>query len=154
MVSATDPLVPALLSASRALVAVSASSLACVEDIVTPTQFRTLVVLSQGPQTIVGLAARMAVNPSTSQRQVERLSRLDLVSRGVNPEDRRELLVSLTPQGRRIVRKVTDRRTRELARIVDRMDHTDSDALVRALESFAAAAGEPAADRDASRLGW
>ena len=40
-----DKLVSALLTASRALVGVSARSLAHVEDAVTITQFRTLVVL-------------------------------------------------------------------------------------------------------------
>ena len=43
--SDADELVSALLTASRALVGVSARSLAHVEDAVTITQFRTLVVL-------------------------------------------------------------------------------------------------------------
>ena len=57
-----DELVSALLTASRALVGVSARSLAHVEDAVTITQFRTLVVLEgHGDTRLNQLAERLAV---------------------------------------------------------------------------------------------
>ena len=59
-----DELVSALLTASRALVGVSARSLARVEDAVTITQFRTLVVLEgHGDTRLNQLAERLAVTP-------------------------------------------------------------------------------------------
>src|SRR5690606_3390585 len=49
-----DEVTSAMLTASRLLVAISARSLAAVEDAVTPAQFRRLVVLaSQGPAKLV-----------------------------------------------------------------------------------------------------
>jgi DNA-binding MarR family transcriptional regulator len=150
----TDDMVTALLTASRALVGVSAASLAAVEETMTLTQFRTLVLLSQhGDTTIVRMAERLGVNPSSAQRQVDRLVRIGMVTRAENPADRRELMVALAPAGRALVNAVTARRRQALSRIVRRMDPTDAAHLTEALLAFAAASGEPVVD-DAVRLGW
>ncbi|WP_343994820.1 MarR family winged helix-turn-helix transcriptional regulator [Terrabacter terrae] len=155
-VSESEDLVTALLTASRALVGVSARSLADVEDTVTLAQFRILVLLSsQGRSTLVQLAARLGVNASTAQRQVDRLVREELVDRRENPDDRRQVLLVPTAQGARLVEAVTDRRRDEIARIVQTLPGEDRAALVAALEAFAEAANEPAAGRDpAHPLGW
>lgn len=150
----TDDLVTALLTASRALVGVSAASLAAVEDTMTLTQFRTLVLLSQyGDTTIVRMAERLGVNPSSAQRQVDKLVRIGMVTRSENPADRRELLVALAPAGRTVVDTVTAMRRQALARTVRKMDPTSAAQLTEALLAFAAASGEPVVD-DAARLGW
>ncbi len=146
----------ALLTASRALVGVSARSLAAVEDTVTVTQFRTLVVLSaHGPTTLVQLAGRLEVNASTAQRQVDRLLALGLVTREDNPADRRQVLIDLTAEGSRIVATVTRRRRAAIADIVAALPADHYDQLVTALQAFADAANEPQAGDDAAtRLGW
>ena len=150
----TDELVTALLTASRALVGVSAASLAAVEETMTLTQFRTLVLLSQhGDTTIVRMAQRLGVNPSSAQRQVDKLVQLGLVTRAENPADRRESLVALAPAGRTVVNTVTARRRQALSRIVRKMDPTDAEHLTEALLAFATASGEPMVE-DAVRLGW
>ncbi|MCG7860319.1 MarR family transcriptional regulator, partial [Flavihumibacter sediminis] len=77
-----DEVTSAMLTASRLLVAISARSLAAVEDAVTPAQFRLLVVLaSQGPAKLVTLAGLLEVNPSTALRMVDRLAAAGLVDR-------------------------------------------------------------------------
>ena len=86
---AHDQVVAAVLRASRALVAVSARSLAEVADSLTMTQFRTLVVLDEGPVGLATLAGRLGVAPSTALRTVERLLAADLATRTENPDDRR-----------------------------------------------------------------
>lgn len=152
----TDALVTALLTASRALVGVSARSLAEVEETVTLTQFRTLVVLAgHGKMTLVQLSRLLEVNSSTAQRQVDRLLGLGFVSRRENPRDRREVRVDLTADGSRIVASVTRRRRAAIAAIVAGMPERQRQTLVTALEAFALAAGEPLAEVDAAaRLGW
>ena len=152
----TDAFVTALLTASRTLVGVSARSVAAVEETVTLTQFRTLVVLAgRGGTTLVQLAARLGVNSSTAQRQVDRLLALDLVNRTENPADRREVLIDLTREGSRIVGSVTRRRRAAIAAIVNRMPVVQREGLVTALEAFAEAAGEPSAEADGGApLGW
>ncbi|NNG38723.1 MarR family transcriptional regulator [Flexivirga sp. ID2601S] len=142
----TDELVTALLTASRVLVGVSARSLADVAESLTMTQFRLLVVLSNaGTVRLNQLADALGVNASTALRTVDRLIAAGLVSRTENPDDRREVRLSLTPDGAETVERATSRRRAELARIVDRMPQSRRREIVQALLAFNDAAGEPEA---------
>ncbi len=137
-----DEITDALLNASRVLVAVSARSIAEVDDTITIPQFRTLVILStQGSSNIAGLAAQLNVQPSTAGRMVERLIAAGLVDRKVNPESRRELIVELTRMGSHIVDAVTTRRRRELAAVVHKMAPEHRAGMVEVLTAFSAAGG-------------
>ena len=151
-----DQLVTALLTASRTLVGVSARSLAMVEDTVTLTQFRTLVVLDgHGPSTLNRLAERLQVNASTTLRTVDRLVASGLVDRRENAENRREVIIELTGAGRRLVGEVTERRRHAIAQIVNGMPSRHRAQLVEALVAFTDAADEPQAFGDsATVLGW
>jgi DNA-binding MarR family transcriptional regulator len=133
----TDDLVTALLTGSRVLVGVSARSLAEVEDAVTLSQFRTLVVLqAHGATRLNQLATRLAVGPSTAL-------------------DRREVVIALTDSGRALVTEVTERRRAAIRAIVEAMPASQRHTLVDALIAFSAAADEPVALADAAtRLGW
>jgi DNA-binding MarR family transcriptional regulator len=146
----------AVLTASRLLVAVSARSLAAVEDSVTLPQFRMLVILDgHGPVKLASLAELLAVNPSTALRMVERLSTAGLVDRQVNPEVRREISLQLTESGRRVVADVTSRRREEIARVVTRLEPAQRLALIEALAAFAEAGGEqPVTGIERIPLGW
>ena len=141
--ASSEDLVTSLLGASRVLVAVAARSLAAVEDQVTVTQFRTLVVLSgRGPLKQGALAEHLGVNASTTQRMVDRLEGAGLVVRHPNPESRREILLTLSPEGQQVVDEVTRQRRREISLIVRRMPREQRAAAVEALHAFADAAGE------------
>lgn len=149
-------LVTAVLTASRVLVSVSARSLAGVEDVVTVTQFRTLVVMeAHGELNLNGLAALLDVTPSTALRMIDRLLVADLVTRRDNPGNRREVLLGLTQQGKRIVAKVTRQRRNDIAKIVTAMPNAQRSELVAALRAFADAAGEPEPHSESTEgLGW
>lgn len=151
-----DEVVAAVLTASRVLVGVSARSLAQVEESVTLTQFRTLVVLDgHGPSRLNLLAERLDVTASTALRMVDRLIAAGLVDRRENAQDRREVVIDLTAEGRKLVRKVSRKRRAEIERIVLGMPVGRRRELVRALVAFAGAADEPAVVAEAaSRLGW
>lgn len=151
-----DELVTALLTASRVLVGVSAQSLAEIEDTVTVTQFRTLVVLDgHGEMNLNGLAERLGVTASTAMRMIDRLLAVQLVTRRENPANRREVVLALTAQGDKLVRQVTAVRRREIAKIVTAMPTTRRVQLVAALRLFADAAGEPAPRPEVlAGLGW
>lgn len=141
-----DAVADAVLTASRLLVAVSARSIAAVDDSITLPQFRLLVILdSRGPQKVTALAETLGVNPSSATRAVDRLLAAGLVDRQVNPASRRETRVSLTRAGQRVVRNVTRRRRREIARIIEGMPVIHRRGLVRALNAFSQAGGEPSA---------
>lgn len=154
--SEIDELVTALLTASRVLVGVSAQSLAKVEDSVTLTQFRTLVVLQgHGSTRLIALADRLGVNASTALRTVDRLIAAGMVRRRENENDRREVVIDLTPVGATVVSEVTSRRRAAIADIVSSMPPDRRRGLVTSLTAFADAADEPASsDEPANRFGW
>ncbi|GAA2386691.1 MarR family winged helix-turn-helix transcriptional regulator [Nonomuraea africana] len=144
----------AVLTGSRLLVAIAARSLAAVEDRITLPQFRMLVVLAgQGRTKLVTLAERLDVNPSTAMRMADRLAASGFIVREVNPSNRRETLIGLTTDGRRIVDEVMGRRREEIAAIVSRLSAEQRVALVSAMAAFTAAGGEPSAGAPYP-LGW
>lgn len=132
-----------LLDASRALVAIAARSLVPIEDRVTLAQYRALVVMAaRGPLRPVDLAAELDVTPSTATRLCDRLSGKGLIDRAHRESDRREVELSLSADGRKLVREVTARRRRDLRRILAAIPVQDQQQLVDSLRMFTAAAGE------------
>jgi len=148
-----DELVDALMTASRALVAIAARSLDGVDDKVSLPQYRALVVLAgHGPQRVSDLAGTLEIHQSTTSRLCDRLADRDLVERRRSPESRREVFVALTEPGRTLVAEVTKRRRVELRRVALRVADPDRPAVAAAFHAFAEAAGE--LPDDAWRLGW
>jgi DNA-binding MarR family transcriptional regulator len=152
---AVDEVVTAVLTASRLLVAVSARSLASVEESLTLPQFRMLVVLdSRGGMNISRLGEHLDVIPSTAMRMVDRLAAAGMLERASNPGNRREILITLTHKGRDTVHRVTERRRTEIARVVAAMPAAERTGLVRALQAFTAAGEEPLAAPASTGFGW
>lgn len=138
-----DEVVDAVISASRALVAVAARSLAGVAEDVTLPQYRTLVVLvSRGPQRVADLADALGVLPSTATRMLDRLVAKNLVRRARRAQDRRSVRVVPTVTGRELVAEVTRRRRAEIGRVMREIPRDDWDGLASALHLFARSAGE------------
>jgi DNA-binding MarR family transcriptional regulator len=139
-----DELVNALLSASRAMVAIAARSLAGLDAEVTLPQFRALVVLaSRGPQRVIDISTELGVNPSTGTRMCDRLVAKKLIRRYRSTADRREVRLTLTTAGQRLVREVTQRRRTELVGVVETMPASWLRPVTAALRSLSPAAGEP-----------
>lgn len=146
-------LVDGILSASRALVAVAARSLAQVADDVTLAQYRALVeIASRGPLRAADLAVALRVDRSTATRMCDRLLRKGLVSRRRLADDRRGVRISLTNGGRELVGEVGRRRRAEIEQILERMPAADRVRVNEALHEFAAAAGE--VPEQSWTLGW
>lgn len=140
---AVENIADAVLSASRALVAVAARSLAAVADDVTLPQYRALVVLCvRGPLGMSELAEELSCSPSTATRLCDRLVRKGLASRAHRPENRREVEVAVTREGADLVGQVNKRRRREIARIVAHVPERQRAGMVRSLRAFSEAAGE------------
>jgi DNA-binding MarR family transcriptional regulator len=148
-----DAVTSAILTVSRLLVAISARSLAAVTDEITVAQFRVLVVVSAEPgRRLADLADRLGVNPSTAMRMADRLTAAGLISKTVNPANRREIIIDVTPEGRRVVAHVTRHRRADIAAIVARMPSHQRTGMVSALQAFTDAGGEPPAE--VFPLGW
>lgn len=135
--------VDAVMTASRALLAVVARSLAAVDEDVTLPQYRALIVLGQrGAQRPADLASTLTVTPSTATRMCDRLVAKGLIDRDRVAEDRREVRVSLSDRGRALVDEVTRRRRTEIAGLLGSLPQADHEAVIGALRTFAEAAGE------------
>lgn len=142
--SDVDDLTDAVLTASRLLVAVSARSLAAVEETLTLPQFRMLVLLdSRGPMKLTALADLLEVNPSTAKRMIDRLITSGVADREPNPVTKREVVIVASEEGRRVVSEVMARRRAEISKIVARMPEHLRHGLVEALTAFTDAGDEP-----------
>jgi DNA-binding MarR family transcriptional regulator len=101
--------VDAVLTASRALVAMATMSLGAAAEDTTIAQYRALVVLaSRGPQRMVDLAAALGVTPSTAGRMCDRLVRKGLIRRHRDRADWRAVQVSITAAGKQVVDHATE----------------------------------------------
>jgi DNA-binding MarR family transcriptional regulator len=142
-VQADPAAVDAVLTASRSMIAVATRSLGAAAEETTIAQYRALVVLaSLGPRRIVDLAEALDVTPSTAGRMCDRLVRKGLARRHRARGDRRAVLVSVTPAGRKVVDEATGRRRALIAEILGRLPAGAQRAVAEAFREFADAAGE------------
>jgi len=126
--------VEAVMLAARALVAVTARSVATVDDVVSLPQLRVLVmVASRGTLNLSAVAAGLGVHPSNATRTVDRLIAAGLLDRRDDPSDRRNLILELSPDGRGLVDRVMEDRRAAIAEIVQRMQAQHRRSLVPVL---------------------
>lgn len=112
-------IVDAVLAANRVFVAVAAGALANLEPEVTLPQFRALVLMDmQESMTVAELAEAMDVVPSTATRMCDRLVAKELVDRAVDGANRRQMTLTLRPEGRALIAQSTRRRKREVNRLL------------------------------------
>lgn len=145
--AASSAVTDATLVASRAMLGVIARSVADALEDVTLPQFRVLVLLSSsGPLRTGVLAERLGVNPSTFSRSLDRMVAGGWVDRLPNPDSRREVIIDLTSEGSRLVATVSESRRRDYRTILSRLTPDQQESIVRALELFNEAAGEPSVE--------
>jgi len=102
-------------------------------DDVTPGQYSVLAVLDRhGPCTPRELAAHEKVQPPSMTRTVAALAELGLVGRTEHPTDGRQVLVSLSAEGRVVVSETRRRRDAWLARRLAELTPAERDTLADA----------------------
>src|SRR4051812_26873049 len=149
-----DAALDAVLLASRTLVAISAQSIASVLDEVDVMQFRILVVAaSQGPCSLGGVAEAVGLHVSTASRTCDRLVAMGLLERAASSADRRNLELTLSPDGEALVGRVLRARRAALKPVLEKLSARQQRRLTTALRDFAEAAGEPS-DRALWAMGW
>ncbi len=147
-----------MLAACRVLVAISAQSIAAVEDVADLTQVRALVVIaSRRSLSLSELAEATRLHLTRASRLCDRLVVKGLVNRADDPSNRRQLTLTLTSAGQEVVDEVMHRRREAIAPILDRMSEQMTKQrrveLTSVLKDFAAAGGEPS-DPDLWAMGW
>jgi DNA-binding MarR family transcriptional regulator len=130
-----------LVELSRVLVGVAVRSLGHVEDKVSLAQFRALVVLERlGPCNAGGLADELGLHTSTVTRLCDRMVAAGYVTRQVRADNRREISLTITRTGQRLVSSVMARRSAELSELLDAVPAAARLQLSRALPHVVAAA--------------
>lgn len=143
MATIPSELVDSLLRATRALGAISAKSMAHIDDLVTPAQWRVLVILHvKGSTGLTALAQELDIDRSSASRTCEKLVAADYVHREDDPDDRRNVLFTLTPTARRILDDVRVRRERLVREALEKIDPEHWDLLRQGTTLFADAIGE------------
>lgn len=137
------PVVEEVLTATRALIALSTRSLGELAEDLSAAQYRALVVLaSRGPQRMVDLARLLRVNPSTAGRMCDRLVRKGFARRHRDRDDRRIVVVSLSREGRRVLDEATAARRAAIAEALGALSGEQQRAAGTALRELARALGE------------
>jgi DNA-binding MarR family transcriptional regulator len=132
-----------LVAASRVISAVVVRSLARVDPSISVPTLRVLVMVGQAGSMSMGeIADGLGVNPSNASRSCDRLLAAGLILREEHPEDRRRVVVELTPAGERLIADVMRHRADELAAIVSEMSPEAQRELMSAMDAFRHAAGE------------
>jgi len=118
--------------AAARLAKVSGSALADAE--LTLPQYRVLVFLAGRGRPATHVAALLGVTPSTVTSVVDGLVVRDMVQRSSDPEDRRRVVLSLTPTGHRAM-ALGDRVVgAALDRLLARLDPGEAEAALVGLE--------------------
>ena len=139
-----DPDLDAVMRASRVIGGIVAESVAQAGDAVTMPQLRALVLVATSSDVNASaVAAALDVHPSNATRLVDRLVQAGLLDRREAAVDRRNVELSLTEDGVRLVDSVMTHRRQAFERILNRMSGAERRRLGVALEAFADAAGEP-----------
>ena len=107
------------------------------EQALAPAQLATLMRLAAARCTLSDLARHLAVSLPTVSKSVDLLVRRRLVERQVDPADRRQAVLRLTPAGRCTTRQVRQRAERHIAAALAPLPSRDHAALIAALAPLA-----------------
>lgn len=109
---------------------------------VAPHQFSVLCRLDDAPRTPGELAEIERVAKPSMTRTVAALVERELVSRQDDPSDGRQVILSLTDEGRRTLRAIRRRRDAWMSSRVSLLTLEEQEVLTRATEILTRVAGE------------
>lgn len=127
-------LIPAIQRASHQI----GNSIAAVKGLdVNPSEAHILAHLEfHGATSIDGLHKALGMHHSTLTSVLKRLSVRRLITRRVNPEDRRSFVVNLTAKGHGLARRVVDVLSAICATVLSGVSSATRDEFVRVLQRF------------------
>lgn len=96
-----------------------------------------------GPITMSALAARLGVTASTTSGLVDRLVERGLVDRRSEPADRRQVVVDVTADGRRLIDDFRELGSGAFRQILVRLSPEELDVLARAIQILIAHLPQP-----------
>jgi DNA-binding MarR family transcriptional regulator len=128
--------------ASIGLVEMTVAALSATSQL-TVLQVRVLLAIDQhGPTNLQDLADRLRISAPSASRLIDRLVDARLLRRGRAVHSRREITLSLTAHGSRVLRTFRQLRQEAIQEVLTRMPPEDQLSLVRGLESFSRVASQ------------
>ena len=109
---------------------------------VPPHQFSVLARLQEAPRTPGELAEIERVSPPSMTRTDAALVERGLVARTADPSDGRQVILSLTPEARRVLREIRRRRDQWMTVRVKSLTPEEQDILRQAASILSRVAGE------------
>ncbi len=102
----------------------------------------------QGPAKVGDIANWIGVSAPTASEQIDGLVEAGLAERTINPDDRREVLVELTPKAIELADYFWNLQRSRVAMVFDRFSPEEQPIVVRTLEAFADVFEQDAANAD------
>lgn len=112
----------------------------CCHDISVTQCYALEALVRSGPRTLNELAAELYLDKSTASRVVSTLERKGYITRQTHPQDRRAILIDLTPSGKKLCGKIQAELIEETTRLLDDFEPAVRDAAPRLLDRLARAA--------------
>jgi DNA-binding MarR family transcriptional regulator len=119
---------------------------------ITMAQAKVLFVLTAaGELRMSELAARLQISPSSASELIDRLVELRLVRRTDDPTDRRQVVVTTTPEAHELLERFRDLNQRQLRQLLAHLDASELAVVDQSIEILGRAiarlrAESPAAD--------
>lgn len=109
------------------------------------------------PEASVGtIADGLGVSAAAAAKLIDRLVKKDLLTREVDPQDRRVLKIKVTPEGQKLLKSICSLETEFFTTILKRMPPDSLEALERGIVNFLKAALEnpEQVDEICLKCGW
>jgi DNA-binding MarR family transcriptional regulator len=136
-----------VVQGTRAFGAMIAGSLASVDPPITMPQWRVLVLAASEPQNVKSVAEDLGVHPSNATRLCDRLVRAGLLDRRQPEHDRRQVVLTLTARGRKIVDRVFAHRRQAVQQILAAIPAEQRTAVADAVGALVTAAEQVGHDQ-------
>ena len=99
------------------------------------TQVRAMSHLLRHPgETLTALAAELGIALGTASETVDRLVELSMVERQTNPANRRQILLSLTPDAAAMAREIGRQRVEQLDEVFARLTDEEASGFLKGLD--------------------
>jgi len=115
----------------------------CDDDAPTMVQMRMLAILAARPRSLSELAAAHQVTPSSMSRTIDVLVQRHWVERTVAPDDRRKVVLRLTPAGHATHAAIREAAREAAASLIEQLDTDDCARLYEGLSALRALVDHP-----------
>jgi DNA-binding MarR family transcriptional regulator len=112
-------------------------------DALAPPQMGMLMKVAMGPCTMSALARYQAVSLPTISKSVDMLVRRGWLERWVDKHDRRQTMVRLTGEGRRVLTDIKKRNQKQVGRSLAGLTAAEREQLVGVTRALARVLGTP-----------